>query len=138
MPRLRQDHQRWAEEVVRTTGQPEQVLLASDHTVLRSDGQDLAFVTVAIADRNRLAVPRTRNHVTFEISGPGEIVGLDNGDATSFEPFQGKDHSAFNGLCLVIVRSTGQLGAIHLKAASESLKPGEIALETQPIGPLAQ
>jgi beta-galactosidase len=29
-------------------------------------------------------VPRSKNHIKFDISGPGEIVATDNGDATSF------------------------------------------------------
>jgi beta-galactosidase len=75
-----------------------------------------------------LLAPRANNHVRFEVTGPGEIAGLDNGDATSFEPFQGNEHSAFNGLCLVIIRSTGQPGPITLVARSDSLKQAQIKL----------
>jgi hypothetical protein len=34
------------------------------------------------------------------VSGPADIVALDNGDPTSFEPFHGDTRSAFNGLAL--------------------------------------
>ena len=33
-------------------------------------------------------VPRSHNLVQFEVDGPGEIVAVGNGDATSHEPFQ--------------------------------------------------
>lgn len=125
------NHARWAQDVVKTTGAPSRVLLKADRDHLHADGQDLGFVTVSIADKASQVVPRSKNHLVFQISGPGEIVGLDNGDATSFEPFQGKEHNAFNGLCLVIVRATGQPGQIVLEAASESLKPARIKLSAR-------
>jgi beta-galactosidase len=76
-------------------------------------------------------VPRSKNHLTFEISGPGEIVAVDNGDATSFEPFQAKEHDAYNGLCLVIVRSTGKPGSILIKATTPGLAPAEVKLQAK-------
>lgn len=125
------NHARWAEDVVKTTGPAAKLLARPDRETIHADGQDLAFVTVSVADRAGLVVPRSKNHLSFEISGPGEIVGLDNGDATSFEPFQGKEHSAFNGLCLVIIRSTGQPGQITLQVGSESLKPARIKIRAR-------
>ena len=92
---------------------------------------DLSFVTVTVADHSGSLVPKTKNHVKFTVTGPAEIVGLDNGDPTSFEPFQGSEHSAFNGLCLVILRSTGPAGSISLTASSESLKPGRVTLRAR-------
>jgi beta-galactosidase len=99
--------------------------------LLNADGNDLAFVTVSIVDRAGLVVPRTKNHLKFQLSGPGEIVGLDNGDATSFEPFQGTEHNAFNGLCLVIIRSTGKSGEITLQAGCEPLKSGRVTVQAK-------
>jgi beta-galactosidase len=67
--------------------------------------------------------------VKFEVSGPGEIVGVDNGDATSFESFLGKEHQAYNGLALVIIRSkAGEVGTIKLKAVSEGLTASSIEI----------
>ena len=116
---------------MKTSGLAAVLGLKAERSSLSGDGNDLAFVTVSIVDAAGLVVPRTKNHLKFQISGPGKIVGLDNGDATSFEPFQGTEHSAFNGLCLVIIRSTGQPGQITLQASSEPLKAGRITLEAK-------
>jgi beta-galactosidase len=121
----------WAEEVVKTTGPAAKVTLAADRAALSADGKDLSFITVTIADKDGLLVPRTKNLVRFELAGPGEIVAVDNGDATSFEPFQAKERKAYNGLALVIVRTkAGELGAITLKARSEGLAAAEIILQS--------
>ena len=77
-------------------------------------------------------VPRSKNLVTFEISGPGEIVALDNGDATSLEPFQSSQRKAYNGLALAIVRAKpGTAGVITLRARSEGLEPTEVKIACQ-------
>ncbi|HWX18635.1 MAG TPA: beta-galactosidase GalB [Candidatus Binatia bacterium] len=124
-------HTRWAHDSVRTTGPAEQLLLAPERTTLKPDGQDLSYVTATVADKGGLQVPRSKNHISFEISGPGEIIATDNGDATCFESFQAKDHSAYNGLCLAIVRSTGEPGTIVLKATSPGLKATELKLQVK-------
>lgn len=125
------NHSRWAEDTVRTTGPASKVTLQPDRATIHADGQDLSFVTVGIADSSGQVVPRSKNHVTFSVSGPGEIVAVDNGDATSFEPFQAKERNAFNGLCLVVVRSTGKEGAMVLNAESPGLKAGQVKIRAK-------
>jgi beta-galactosidase len=129
-----QHGRKWAEDVVKTTGAPARVLLAADRAALSADGVDLSFVTVTIADQGGLLVPRSKNRVKFEIAGPGEIVAVDNGDATSFEPFQASERSAYNGLALVIVRTkAGEPGVITLKAQSAGLTGAEISLQSTAV-----
>lgn len=122
---------KWAQTVMRTAGPAAQLTLAADHPTIKADGQDLSFVTVTVADQAGQLVPRSHNHVTFELTGPGEIIAVDNGDATSFEPFQAKERNAYNGLCLAIVRSTGQPGRIRLKATAPGLRPATVDLKAK-------
>jgi beta-galactosidase len=89
---------------MRTASEPAKLKLESDRNEIRADGRDLSFVTVAVTDKAGVTTPRATNQIHFEIEGPGEILATDNGDPTSFEPFQSHDRNAFNGLCLVIVR----------------------------------
>ena len=127
-----QDGQQWATDVVKTTGKAEKLTLTPDRPAIKADGQDLSFITVRIADRDGTAVPRTHNLVQFQVDGPGEIVAVDNGDATSFEPFQASQHKAFNGLCLVIVRAKrGTSGSFAVKAASDGLAGAQTTIESQ-------
>jgi beta-galactosidase len=123
--------QKWSEDVVKTTGPAARLLLAADRATLKADGLDLAFVTVTIADADGLQVPRSKNLAKFDVSGPGEIVAVDNGDATSLESFQARERNAYNGLALVVVRTkAGEPGTITLKAQSGGLTPAEITLQS--------
>jgi beta-galactosidase len=121
----------WAHDIVRTTGPAAKLTLQPDHTTIAADGQDLSCVTVTIADKSGQLVPRSKNRLSLTVTGPGEIIATDNGDATSFEPFQSKDRNAYNGLCLVIIRSTGQGGAIVLKATSPSLQSAQTKIQAK-------
>ena len=102
---------KWATDSVKTAGAPAGLEAVPDRSAIRADGCDLSFVTVRVVDGNGLMAPRAGNRIKFTIEGPGEIVATDNGDPTSFEPFQAHERKAFNGLCLVIVRAkAGQTG----------------------------
>jgi beta-galactosidase len=95
-------------------------------------GYNLSFVTVNVSDKHGQVVPDARNLIHFTLSGPGEIVGLDNGDATSFKPFQGSEHHAWNGKCLVIIRSkAGMAGRIKLTATTEGLAAADETIQAR-------
>jgi beta-galactosidase len=107
------------------------LLLTPDRTKIAADTRDLSYITVTVADKKGRQVPRSKNHVTFGLEGPGEIVAVDNGDATSFEPFQAKERNAFNGLALVIVRANGP-GKLTLKAQSDGLQDASTEITAAP------
>jgi beta-galactosidase len=115
--------QRWATDTVKTAGEPAALELTPDRVEIRADGRDLSFVTVRVTDAAGLTAPRANNALQFTIEGPGEIVATDNGDQTSFEPFQAPQRCAFSGFCLVIVRAkVGEPGAIRITASGAGLR----------------
>lgn len=75
------------------------------------------------------AVDKTMIH--FEIEGNGSIAAVGNGNAATTEPFQANYRKAFNGLCMVFVKSTGDPGTIRLTAHSECLDGSSISLITK-------
>jgi len=122
----------WAEDVVQTTGPAAKLKLQADRSTVRADGYDLSYITVTVADQAGLLVPRTKNLVRFTLTGPGEIAGGDSGDPTSHEPMQAMQHSAFNGLCLAIIRTqAGHPGKITLHAESDGLAGAELTIRSR-------
>ena len=122
---------KWAADTVKTSGPATKLLLSADHATIKADECDLSYVTVTIADKSELLVPRSKNRVSFSITGPGEIVATDNGDATDLERFQSKERNTFNGLALAIIRSTGEPGSIVLKGESPGLQPAEVKIRAK-------
>jgi beta-galactosidase len=121
---------KWATDAIQTTGDPIKITLRSDKKTLASDKPELAFITVLVQDRDGWVVPRSKNPLKFEISGPGEIVATDNGDPTSFVPFRSLERQAFNGMALVVVKARrGAGGRITVKAAGEGLQSGTVTID---------
>jgi beta-galactosidase len=125
--------EKWAEDNVVTTGKAAKLSISADRNSVHPDGADLIYITVRIEDKKGLLVPRSSNLVNFSIEGPGRIVAVDNGDATSHDPFKASNRKAFNGLCLVIVKAQqGATGKFVVKATSRGLKGNEIVLGIEP------
>ena len=122
---------RWAEDKRQTTGMAQKLSMVADRSAIKSDGKDLSFITLEVRDQNGLLVPDAMNGIEFSISGPGEIVATDNGDATSFVSFSSKNKQAFNGLCLVIVRAKpNQPGNIIIAARSKGLESVDVIVKS--------
>ena len=121
------------EDVRRTAGEPTQIKLESecpDHesvacckegcdeqhdVVLKADGNDLAFITVSLLDKDGNECPLADDEMTFEVSGAGSFKAVCNGDATSLESFTQPQMKLFSGKLVVIVQSKAQKGNITLK-----------------------
>ena len=126
-----------ATKKVETTGKPSSVVLLPDRTTINADGEDVAMVAVRIVDSEGRTVPTADNEVTFEIEGPGEIIGVGNGNPGSLEPDKASKRKAFNGLCMALVQSKTDLGSIKLTATSPGLETAvtEIESKKSPIRP---
>ncbi len=110
------------EEIIRTAGKPDHLLLEADKTVLCADGEDMTFVTVSMVDRMGNLVPDADHSLTFEVEGQGVFQAACNGDAKSLEPFTQPRMKLFNGKLVVVVRSTSCPGEITLRVKAEKQK----------------
>ena len=123
---------KWAEDIIKTTGSPARLEASADRKEINADGKDLSFITVRIADKDRLTVPTADNQVEFSISGPGEIIATDNGYPADLIPFPSHRRKAFSGLILAIVRSeAGNRGTITISAKSAGLKTAVVKIRSK-------
>jgi len=123
-----------ASDEVRTAGAPAKITLVPDRSQIAADGDDLSFITVRIEDQDGNLCPLADNLVRFNVSGPGRIAAVDNGNAATVEPFQADQRRAFSGMAMLIVRSQkGRAGEILVGAESAGLAPATVTLtSTQP------
>ena len=120
----------WATAMVKTAGKPASLRLKADRKSIVADGKDLAFITLQVLDSKGIIVPEASNLIKFQVSGPGEIVATDNGDPTDLRTFSSKERNAFNGLALIIIRSTSKKpGTIKVIAKADGLGVSQIVIE---------
>ena len=112
---------------IKTADKASSIKLEADRKTIQPNN-DLSFVTVTVHDEHGTLVPNASDNIKFEIEGPGDIAGVDNGDPTSHESFKAHERKAFNGKCLVIVKTKGEPGTITLKASSDNLKESTITI----------
>jgi len=106
------------EDVRRTAGDPSQLDLKAEYTdgkSLKANGEDLAFITVSMLDKDGNLCPTASDNLTFEVSGNGKFEAACNGDATSLQPFTNPEMKLFSGQLVVVVRSSKSAGALTLK-----------------------
>jgi len=116
---------------LRTANEPSQVKLMADRIAINANGQDLSYITVELLDEKGNRNPKSENLVKFEIEGPGTIVGVGNANPVSTESYQTSNRKAWQGSCLVILKSEHSKGKITLKATSGSLKQADIVIDSK-------
>ncbi|MGN6424346.1 MAG: beta-galactosidase GalA [Asticcacaulis sp.] len=101
-----------------TAGAAARLSLSCDHDVLRADGQDVALIRVEALDGKDIPAPTASDLIRFAVNGPGDIVGVGNGDPTSLEADKASERRLFNGLAQVIIRTRkDQAGELRLAAS---------------------
>jgi beta-galactosidase len=117
---------------VRTAGPAASLEVTVDRSPLASDRRDVAHVTIRALDAKGVFVPLASNLLTFELSGPAKLIGLDNGDPASHASYQGSTRALFNGMALALVQATAQDGDVVLTVRADGLSPGIIRITTRP------
>jgi len=120
-----------ATDTVKTAAAAAKLALSADRSSIYADGQDLIFITADVQDANGVFVPAGNPSITFSVSGPGQLVGLDNGDPTDTTSYKGTSRKAFNGKALAIVRSAGAAGDITISASATGLTSTPIVVAAQ-------
>ena len=113
------------EQTVKTAGKPAALKLEAwtqNSPLLKSNGDDLAFITVSLTDADGTLIPQADDQLTFEVTGAGSFEAVCNGDATSLESFKSPTMKLFNGQLVVVVRSSKEAGTLTLKVTDEKLK----------------
>jgi beta-galactosidase len=113
-----------------TTGKPYKIMLKPDRNTITANKQDLCFVTVEILDKNGNLIPNAENVVKFNVKGTGKIAAVGNGNPVSIESFQQPFRKAYEGKCLLIVKSTEMEGTIEVTAESLGLLADKLKIGT--------
>lgn len=102
------------EQTLRTAGKPACVKLESDREWLHADGDDLAYITVSLTDKQGNEIPNATDQFEFQVTGAGHYRGACNGDATSLEPFTEPRMRLFSGKLVVTVQAATTPGQLRL------------------------
>jgi beta-galactosidase len=111
-----------------TAGEPESIHLAADRTRIRADNQDLSYITVELRDGKGIRNTEAENLVYFDIKGPGTILAVASSNPMSTESFRQPRRKAYQGRCMVVVKSTRYPGDIVLTASSGGIPSESVTI----------
>ena len=112
-----------------SAGQPARINLKADRTRIAADGQDLSYITVELVDGHGVRNPTAENLIKFDVAGPGQIIAVGNANPVSTESYQQPQRKAWQGRCLLIVKSDKRAGKIIVRASTKGLAPAEILID---------
>jgi beta-galactosidase len=127
---LRNGH-KIAESVLTTTGEAAKLRIVADRTALQADGQDLSFVAVEVVDAKGRPDLHADQEVQFEISGPGEIAAVGNGDGHDPDSYHSDRCKLFEGRALVVIRSSRAAGRIELRVHGSGLNSDLVTIDSK-------
>jgi beta-galactosidase/beta-glucuronidase len=120
-----------AEKIMRTAGKPHHLVLTSNRQTLLADGDELAYITVQVADKDGNIIPDDNRKVKFKVSGAGTFEATANGDPTCLMSFQNPEMELFSGAATAIVRSAAKEGDIQFTASANGVKPATLSLKVK-------
>lgn len=123
------DGNRAAEKIVKTAGKPHHLVVTSNTDKLAANGDDLAYLTVQVADKDGNIVPTDSRRVKFNVTGAGSFEATANGDPTCILPFQNAEMDLFSGAATAIVRSGTQPGEIKFTVSAKGIKPATYTIK---------
>ena len=118
------------EQTVRTAGTPAHIVLKADRQHIAATGEDLAFITVSLTDKDGNPCPTANNTMKFSTEGGIKLRAACNGDATSLVPFNSTEMPLFSGQLVVIVEGMKH-GAAMLRVDSDNLPSATLQITVQ-------
>jgi beta-galactosidase len=86
---------------------------------------------VKLVDEKGVIVPNNDRQLTFEVTGSGKLIGLDNGDLRCDEAFKGNKRTTYFGKALAIIQSLRKTGDITVTVSATGLPSAIITLKSR-------
>lgn len=119
-----------ASDTQKSFDDPVRIVLKAEKDSIIANGEDLTFISISSEDSQGTFVANAKNRVEVSVTGPGRLVGLDNGDSTDYDEYKGTSRRLFSGRLLAIIASTGETGPIKVEVTSDGLESASLMLES--------
>lgn len=87
----------------------------------KADDHSLAYIEIDVQDANGNLVINADKTVHVTVSGPAELVAMDNGNPMDHQSYQDGNRKVFGGKVLAIVKLTGKAGTVSVTAKADGL-----------------
>lgn len=116
--------------VLKTADDNVELYVVCEGENLKADGEDLAFVTAKLVDKNGIENLYVEKEVTVSVTGAGTLQGFGNADPRSIGSYDDTTWKTYNGYVMAVVRAGSEAGAIKVKFEAEGCKAQEIVIHS--------
>ena len=113
-----------------TAGEPARLRLTADKSMLKADGQDLAYVTIEVVDSEGRVCPDAAIPCEAFVQGQGRLMAFATADLQDREPKTSSHVTTWKGRALLVVRSGKSKGKAQVKIKS-SLPTANLTIQTK-------
>ncbi len=117
-----------AEHTLRSSSAPVKLHLTAERPTVPYDWEEVVYVRAEIEDADGVRYPNSDHRITLRVSGPGELVGIDNDDVYSHERYKSDWRTAYRGQVSGIIRATAAAGTITVTASADGLEPSTVQI----------
>ncbi len=109
-----QNGEKREEKVLKTSGPAAQIKMIPEMEVLSADRGEIGFIRVEVYDEAGNFVSDSDQQLKVKISGEAELLAAGNGSPVMEGSMQDEWFRLFRGKGLIIIRSTGKKGSVHV------------------------
>lgn len=104
-----------------TAGVASKIGMTPDRGAILANRTDVVHLAVEITDEDGVFCPMADNVVSFDVSGPARIIGIDNGDPLDLSSYKTNVRRAFRGKIMLLLQATDEPGLITVTATSDNM-----------------
>ena len=101
-----------------TAGEPARLRLTADRNVIAAGGQDLAYITVEVVDKDGCVCPDAAIPCEAVVKGQGQLMAFASADLKDREPKTSSRVTTWKGRALLVVRSSKTKGKAQINIKS--------------------
>ena len=116
------------EHLLQTAGDAAGIKLVCNKQNLQANETDVAIIEINVVDKKGIPVHDNQQEISVSIDGPATLIGLDNGDQRSHDPYKTSSRKAFNGRLLATVQATDKAGKVVVKFSGTGLQTGVVEI----------
>lgn len=114
--------------VLKTAADKVCLSVGSDKTMLKADGEDLAFITVKLTDENGTDNLWAVKDIHVEIEGAGVLQGFGSADPSNDNSYDDATWSTYDGYVMAVVRAGTEPGEITVRFTAEGCEEKIVTL----------
>lgn len=114
------------ESQIVTANSSSQLIIEADKAEMKSDGEDLIFAKIYLADEQGQMNPFEKASINLEVEGPCLLAGFGSADPSNEGNYFDQTCDTYEGCVLAVFRSQTEAGECRVKATANGHKAAEL------------